>query len=238
MGLIIVYVERNPPFSRKVGSLAVRIPVVRPPSSPPHAHHETQEGPKFQLSIQTQVLKCMETGGYVAPDPVAFKSFASCEADMEEDGKDDCDLSIFVITPDSTDEDSGNHHAAGINMVWIDSESSTGYSVKHIIEGDPRFDAKRAVYIEANKVWVDVEKERNALYRTTKNCRRRLRSRRFFSRACVCLRPNQAYGRRATHSQTEQSGYRRTCRARASCIGTAGLADRTRIHVPAPPLDV
>ena len=94
----------------------------------------------------------METGGYVAPDPVAFKGLTSCEVEMEKDGKDDCDLSVFVITPESTDEDSGHHQAAGINMLWVDSESSTGYSIKHITEGDPRFAAKRAVYIEANKV--------------------------------------------------------------------------------------
>lgn len=99
----------------------------------------------------------METGGYIAPDPVAFKSFASCEGEMEEDGKDDCDLSIFVITPDSVDEDSGSHQAAGINMLWVDSESSTGYSAKHVTEGDPHFSDKRAEYIEANKVRYTVQ---------------------------------------------------------------------------------
>eukprot|EP00903_Cladosiphon_okamuranus_P020246 g18581.t1 len=122
-----------------------------PGSQAPQNRSSPQEGPKFQLSIENQVLKCMETGGYVAPDPVAFKGFASCEGDMEEDGKDDCDLSIFVITPDSVDEDSGSRRAAGISMLWVDSESSTGYSTKHITDGEARFAGKRAVYIEANK---------------------------------------------------------------------------------------
>ncbi|CAM9111431.1 unnamed protein product [Ectocarpus sp. 4 AP-2014] len=109
------------------------------------------QAPKFQLSIETEVVKAMELGGYVTPDPVAFKSFTSCEAAMEEDGMDDCDLSVFVVTPSSVDEQSGHEHAAGISMLWVDSESSTGYSMRHLTKGDARFDGKRAVYIEATK---------------------------------------------------------------------------------------
>ncbi|CAB1103728.1 unnamed protein product [Ectocarpus sp. CCAP 1310/34] len=107
--------------------------------------------PKFKLSIETEVIKSMETGRYIAPEPMAFKSFTSCEAEMEEDGQDDCDLSIFVVTPSSVDEESGREHAAGISMLWVDSESSTGYSMKHLTKGDARFDGKRAVYVEAIK---------------------------------------------------------------------------------------
>lgn len=88
----------------------------------------------------------------MAPDPCAFRSFASCEGDMEKDGKDDCDLSMFVVHADITDMESGFYHAGGISMVWVDSESSTGYSMKHITEGDARFAGKRAMYIEATKV--------------------------------------------------------------------------------------
>ncbi|CAN0555676.1 unnamed protein product, partial [Ectocarpus sp. 12 AP-2014] len=36
-------------------------------------------------------------------------------------------------------------------MLWVDSESSTGYSMKHLTKGDARFDGKRAVYVEATK---------------------------------------------------------------------------------------
>lgn len=121
-------------------------------TSTPPVGSEPQEDPKFQLSIETQVLKCMESGSYVAPDPVAFKSFASCEGDTENDGSDDSDLFMFVITPDSVHEDSGFHRASGISMLWVDSQSPTGYTAKHITEGDPRFAAKRAVYVDAIKV--------------------------------------------------------------------------------------
>lgn len=69
-----------------------------PPCPLPDARAQKQ-APKFQLSIETEVIRSMESGGYVTPDPVAFKSFTSCEAAMEEDGQDDCDLSIFVVTP-------------------------------------------------------------------------------------------------------------------------------------------
>lgn len=67
--------------------------------SPPPGVRAQKQAVKFQLSIETEVVKAMESGGYVTPDPVAFKSFTSSEAAMEEDGKDDCDLSVFVVTP-------------------------------------------------------------------------------------------------------------------------------------------
>ncbi|CAM9441282.1 unnamed protein product [Ectocarpus fasciculatus] len=123
----------------------------QPPSEGVAPATTVKQDPRFKLSIETEVIKSMESGGYVAPDPVAFKSFTSCEADMEEDGQDDCDLSVFVVTPSSVDEDSGHEHAAGISMLWVDSESSTGYSMKHLTKGDARFDGKRAVYVEATK---------------------------------------------------------------------------------------
>ncbi|CAB1103909.1 unnamed protein product [Ectocarpus sp. CCAP 1310/34] len=123
----------------------------QPPSEGVAPNAAVKQAPKFKLSIETEVIKSMETGRYIAPDPMAFKSFTSCEAEMEEDGQDDCDLSVFVVTPWSVDEESGREHAAGISMLWVDSESSTGYSMKHLTKGDARFDGKRAVYVEATK---------------------------------------------------------------------------------------
>lgn len=98
------------------------------------------------------MIKCLDTGSSVVPDASAFKSFTCCKKGGENAG-DESDFVLFVVTASSNSDDKVSDER-GIDMVWVDSESSSGYSKKSLMGYDSRLDSQRPVHIEATQVIV------------------------------------------------------------------------------------
>ena len=98
------------------------------------------------MNIEAEMIKCLDTGSTVAPDPSAFKSFACCSSSNGEAGEKP-DFLLFVVTAESSDD------KGGLDMLWLSNESSTGYNKKGLIDhADGRFANQRVVHINASNV--------------------------------------------------------------------------------------
>lgn len=109
------------------------------------------QSPKYSLNIETEMMKCLDTGSSVDPDISASKSFACCNKGDEDEG----DFLLFVVASTISD-DKGNvvKGGGGVDMLWLDSESSTGYSKMSLMGDDSSLANQRAVHIEGTQVYI------------------------------------------------------------------------------------
>lgn len=102
----------------------------------------------------------MDTGSSITPDASAFKSFACCIKDGRGNSAEDeeSDFLLFVVRSafsganiSGGDISDDERNGGGIDMIWVDSQSSSGYRKKSLMGGDARLAGQRAVHVEATQ---------------------------------------------------------------------------------------